>query len=171
VKRLLALMIAIISIALACPVLAQPGPGGAGGTEPGGGPGPGLGHRRVLGFSRSEAFFMRTYNPQTVITVKGAVVSLTLLRGGPGAMRRAVLKTEQGNLTVYLSPDWYLNQEKISLKTGDHLEVTGSKVTLGQEPAIIAKDLKKAGGKTIKLRDDQGVPAWLGERPAGGPAK
>jgi hypothetical protein len=170
-RRLLALMIAIASIGLACPVLAQQGPQGTGGTEPGGVPGPGLGHRRVMGFTRAEGFLMRSYNPETVTTVKGAVVSLTHMGGGPGAICRAVLKMDQGNLTVYLSPDWYLNQKQIPLKTGDQLEVTGSKVTLTQEASIIAKDIKKAGGKTINLRDDKGVPVWLGERPAGGPAK
>ena len=40
-------------------------------------------------------------------------------------------------ITVYLGPDWYLDQRKISLKAGDKLAVTGSKVTLGKQPSII----------------------------------
>jgi hypothetical protein len=174
-RRLLALLIAISSIALVCPVLAQPGAGGGGGPEPEGALRPGRTHR-VMGYDRNVALFMRMYNPQTVTTVKGAVESLgpeaSKVRGA-GAMRSAVLKTDHGSITVYLSPDWYLDQERISLKAGDQLEVTGSKVTLGKnkQPAIIAQKLKKSGGKTITLRDAKGVPVWLGQRPTGGPAK
>ncbi|MFH1595142.1 MAG: hypothetical protein ABIG94_02045 [Pseudomonadota bacterium] len=170
-KSLLALMIAISIIALVCPVLAQPGPGGGGGTEPGGGLGPKK-SRRIMG-PHAERQLMRLYNPQTVTTVKGAVESLGTMppSGGPTATHSAVLKTDRGNITVYLGPDWYLDQQKISLKAGDKLAVTGSKVTLGGQPSIIAKDLKKGGGKTITLRDDKGVPVWLGQRPPNGPAK
>jgi len=171
VKSFLALIIAITSITLVCPVLAQPGPGGGGGTEPGGGLGPRK-SRRIMG-PHAERQLMRLYNPQTVTTVKGAVNGLGTMppSGGPTATRSAVLKTDRGNITVYLGPDWYLDQQKISLKAGDKLAVTGSKVTLGGQPAIIAKDLKKGGGKTVTLRDDKGVPAWLGQRPPNGPAK
>ena len=82
-----------------------------------------------------------------------------------GVIRSAVLKTEQGNITVFLAPDWYLAEQKVSLKAGDELEVTGSKVTLGQQPAIIVKDLK-VGGKSITLRNDRGYPVWMEKPPA-----
>jgi len=171
VKSLLSLIIAITSITLVCPVLAQPGPGAGGGTEPGGGLGPRK-SRRIMG-PHADRQLMRLYNPQTVTTVKGAVESLGTMppSGGPAATRSAVLKTDRGKITVYLGPDWYLDQQKISLKAGDKLAVTGSKVTIGEQPSIITKDLKKGGGKTITLRDNKGVPVWLGERPPGGPAK
>jgi hypothetical protein len=168
VKSLLALIIALTCIALVCPVLAQPGPGAGSGTEGAGGIGRGMGHRRVMGYDATAARFMRLYNPQTVTTVQGAVESLATAppkTGRARAMRSAVLKTDQGKITVYLSPDWYLDQEKISLKTGDKLEVTGSKVNIGEQPSIIANHLKKVGGKTVTLRDDKGVPVWLGQRP------
>jgi len=173
-KSLLTLIIAITSITLVCPVLAQPGPGAGDGTEGAGGMGRGMGHRRVMGYDSTVAQLMRLYNPQTASTVTGAVESLGTtpsIRGRAMPMRSAVLKTNQGKITVYLSPDWYLDQEKISLKTGDKLEVTGSKVTIGEQPSIIANNLKKVGGKTVTLRDDKGVPVWLGQRPPDGPAK
>jgi len=176
-RRLLALIIAITSMALVCPVLAQPGPGSSGGPEAGGamrpGTGPGMSRRGMSGAAKGTLMLMRSYNPQTVTTVKGVVESLDTLppkSPAPGAMRTAVLKTDQGNIMVYLAPDSFLEQEKISLKAGDELEVTGSKVTLGQQPAVIAKDLR-VGGKSINLRNDRGVPVWM-EAPAGdSPAK
>ena len=103
------------------------------------------------------------YDPKTVTTIKGAVESLETLPpkvgGVPQAIRNAVLKTEQGNITVYLCPDFFLNQKKISLKVGDQLEATGSKVTLKEQPALIVKDFK-VGDKTLVIRNDQGFSLW-----------
>jgi hypothetical protein len=177
VRKLLALIVAITGIALICPALAQPGPAGPGGPEPGGGiaPGkvPGRDNLRRAAGGRGGASGLLTamYDPQTVTTVKGAVETLgTMPPRGWGAIRSAVLKTDQGNITVYLSPDWHLAQQKISLKAGDQLEATGSKATLGEQPCVIAKDLK-VDGKTVTLRDDQGVPVWRGQRPPRVPVK
>jgi hypothetical protein len=151
------LAVFIVIIALVCPALAQPGGGGMG---PGRGMGP------------------RMYNPQTVVTVKGQVASLENLppmgrRAGRGmgvAQVAAVLKTEQGNLRVHLGPGWYLEQEGVALKAGDTLEVTGSNVTVGQQPTIIAKDIQ-VNGKTLNLRDEQGLPLWRGMGPGQAPSK
>ena len=170
-KRLLALMIAIISIALVCPVLAQPAPGGSGyGTRAA----PSRSRRGMRSAASAMMMLVRLYNPQTVTTVKGQVVSLGTLPPKTtvtGALRSAVLKTEQGDITVFLAPDWYLAEQKVSLKAGDEVEVTGSKVTMGTaRPAIIVKDLK-VGGKSIALRDDGGAPIWLGPAPSDSPAK
>ena len=41
------------------------------------------------------------------------------------------------------------------------MEVTGSKVTLNNQPALIAREVK-VNGTTLKLRDDQGLPVWRG---------
>jgi hypothetical protein len=162
-RRLLALIITITSMALVCPVLAQPGPGA----------GPGTGRRAMRSAAQGTLMLIRNYNRQTVTTMKGVVESLSTLppkSQAPGAISTAVLKTEQGNITVYLAPLSFLEEQKISLKAGDELEVTGSKVTLGQQPALIVKDLR-VGGKSITLRDDGGMPVWM-EAPVGGsPAK
>jgi hypothetical protein len=117
---------------------------------------------------------IRAYNPKTVTTVKGAVQSLRTMPFNsqvPGAMLAAVLKTEQGEITVYLAPAEYLSQLNISLKAGDEVEVTGSKVTLGkQPPSIIVKDLK-VGDKSAALRNERGVPIWMAGQPGSGSSK
>jgi hypothetical protein len=110
------------------------------------------------------------YNPQTVTTVKGAVEKVEELSMGRMGMkiRELILKTEKGSLAVHLAPDWYLDQEKFAVKAGDTVEVTGSQVTLNNQPAMIAKDITM-NGKTLKLRDDQGLPAWRGAGRGMGP--
>jgi hypothetical protein len=152
------LVVMVLCLALAHPALAQTGPGGGGrGMGMGGGMGP------------------RLYDPQTVATVKGQVEKLADLpsMGGGGGMgmqyRGVTLKTDQGSLMVHLGPGWYLDEKKFPVKVGDTMEVTGSKVTLNNQPALIAREVK-VNGTILKLRDDQGLPLWrgMGQGPGGG---
>lgn len=166
-KRFLVLLIIILSPALVGPVLAQLDPGGGAGREPGGGPTPTMRHGMARGhIAGATSMLMRLYDPKTVTTVKGAVESLEttrpMLRAAAETIRYVVLKMEAGTIKVYLAPDWYLDQEKVSLKVGDKLEVTGSKVTINKQPAIIANGLK-VRGKTVTLRNEKGIPGWLGQ--------
>jgi hypothetical protein len=162
-KKLLALMIALTGIALVAPVLAQP----VGNTGPAGpGTDPVKNRRDMRNAARGMMILMQAYNPKTVTTVTGSVQSLGTLPPNnptPGAAVSAVLKTKQGAMTIYLVPNWYLEEEqKITLKAGDELEVTGSKVSLskGQPEDLIVRAFK-VGGKNVTLRDDRGVPIWL----------
>jgi hypothetical protein len=156
-NKAMGFLVLMLSLALVNPGLAQMG-GGGGGMGPGGGMG------------------ARLYNPQTVTTIKGTVEKLEDLpsmgRGGSRGMefRGALLKTDQGSLLVHLGPGWYLDDNKFTLKAGDTLEATGSKVTLNNQPALIAREVT-VNGKTLKLRDDQGLPVWrgMGSGPGMGP--
>jgi hypothetical protein len=136
----------VMTLALVGPALAQPGPGGGMGR----GMGPML------------------YNPQTVTTVTGQVEKLEDLPsmgggGGQGMQHRGLLlKTDQGSLVVHLGPGWYLDEKKFAVKAGDTVSATGSKVTLNNQPALIAREVT-ANGTTLKLRDDQGLPVWRGK--------
>jgi hypothetical protein len=154
-NKAMALFIVVLIGASAGPALAQPGPGAGRRMGPGGGMGP------------------RFYNPQTVTTIKGQVESLETLsgmgrRGGRGMMhRRVVLKTDQGRIIVHLGPTWYVTEEKLPLKVGATLEVTGSKVTRNGKTVIVAREAK-TDGKTLTLRDEQGLPVWRGMGRGGG---
>jgi len=159
-KLMLLALVALLACALAAPVGAQPGAmGGEKGPGPGMGPGGGPGRGMGMGMGMK-------YNPQTLITVKGTVEKLEDFPSpGPGGQsggkyRIIILKTDAGQTHhIHLGPTWYFDQKKFSLKTGDEVEVTGSKVTMGQQEIILAGTVK-CGGKTLHLRDDQGVPAW-----------
>ncbi|MFP3867647.1 MAG: hypothetical protein ACLFUU_05730 [Desulfobacteraceae bacterium] len=148
-KKLTGLMILALTLALACPVLAQPRQGG-----PGAGPGP-------MG--------PRLYDAKTVTTVQGTVESLetvpTMGRRGRKGMewQQLVLKTDKESLTVHLGPAGYASEQGIEPKVGDAIEVTGSKVTRGQQTILLASEVK-AKDKILKLRDEQGYPLWRGWR-------
>jgi hypothetical protein len=150
IKGILVIALAM-TMTLAGPALAQP--------RPGGGMGRGMGPL--------------SYNPQTVTTVTGQVEKLeelpSLGRGGGKGMhyRGVLLKTDQGSLMVDLAPGWYLNEKNFAVQVGDTVSATGSKVMLDNQPGLIAREVT-VNGTTLKLRDEQGVPAWHRAGPGGG---
>jgi hypothetical protein len=145
-------IVLLMTVALVDPAAAQPQkmPGGGAMQAPGGGQG------------------MRMYDPQTVTTISGAVEKLEdfPMPGAGGQqtlkLRMAVVKTAQGSKAVLLGPDVYLDRVKMVLKSGDQVEVTGSRIPSQKLGEIIVAAEVKSGGKTFKLRDEQGVPVWAG---------
>ena len=127
-------------------------------ADPGRG-GRGSGDRGMAGGYRGM------YNPATVETVTGTIESIDL-SAPMKRMRRGThltLKTEKGPLSVRLGPEWYVEQLDEKLAKGDLVEVKGSRVTFDGNPAVIAAEVKK-GDAVLKLRDENGFPAWAGWR-------
>ena len=74
-----------------------------------------------------------------------------------------MLQTEKETIEVHLGPAGYLEKQALQIAANDTITVTGSRVMLGGKPAIIAGQIKK-GDEVLKLRDENGVPAWSGGR-------
>jgi hypothetical protein len=105
------------------------------------------------------------YDPQTVETVSGEVISVDKVaygrRGYYGV--HLLLKTDKGDLSVHLGPSWFVGRQTVKIAVHDAIEVTGSKVTYGGKPALIAAEIRK-GGETLRLRTAEGLPLWRGGR-------
>jgi alanine racemase len=104
------------------------------------------------------------YNPKTVETLSGEVVSVEKFTPGR-RMSYGVhftLKTEKEAIPVHMGPSWYLEKQAMVLAPGDKMEVTGSRITYEGKPTIIAAEVKK-GDQVLKPRDTAGVPAWAGQ--------
>lgn len=108
----------------------------------------------------------RHYDPQTVETVEGTVTSVdrvaTSGRWGGGV--HLMLQTAQGPLAVHLGPAWFIDSQTLRVAAGDRVTVTGSRLEVGGQPALIARTLTK-GSETLTLRDETGRPVWAGQRP------
>jgi hypothetical protein len=111
----------------------------------------------------------RMYDPKTVETVRGEVVSVEKIpeKGGMAGGIHLTLKTDKESVSVHLGPSWYLDQQSLKIAPKDQVEVRGSRITFEGKPAIIAAEVKK-GQEVLKLRDDNGVPVWSGRRGRGG---
>jgi hypothetical protein len=106
------------------------------------------------------------FDPKTVQTVEGTVVSIDNITPMPG-MRPGVqlqLKNPKGLIPVHLGPLWYLENQDIDLKPNDTVEVTGSRVFCVNQDVIMAMEIRH-GNKTIKLRDPKGRPLWIVTHP------
>jgi hypothetical protein len=105
----------------------------------------------------------RMYDPKTVVTVKGEVVSVDKVPSprGKGHGVHLTLKTEKETVSVELGPDWYVEKQPVGIQAKDRVEVKGSRVMLQGKPAIIAAEVKK-GDRSLVLRDANGIPAWSG---------
>ena len=102
----------------------------------------------------------RPYDPTTEVTMKGSVEEVTEQSGHRGwSGTHLTLKTDTETLDVHVGPSWFISQNQFSFAKGDQIEITGSKVKLGKGNALLAREIKK-GGKTLTLRNAQGIPVW-----------
>lgn len=113
-----------------------------------------------------RALNARDYDPGTETTVTGKVEQVKQVSGRRGwSGTHLVLKTEAGAMEVHAGPSSYLSGQGFAFAAGDQVEVLGSKVKMGESEALIAREIKK-DGKTLVLRNAQGVPQWAGGRRA-----
>ncbi len=120
---------------------------------------------RGMGEWERGSRYNRMFDPKTVETVRGEVVSVDKIvpRKGMSYGLHAVLKTDKEEISVHLGPGWYMEKQEFKVATGDTIEVKGSRIAFRGKPAIIAEEVKKGEG-VLKLRDEAGVPAWSGGR-------
>jgi hypothetical protein len=126
--------------------LAQPGGKGSGGWGQGSG-------------------YNRMYDPNTVETISGAVLSVEKITPGHGMSYgvHLIVKTDGETISVHLGPGWFIERQDITIEPKDIIEVTGSRISYQGKPAIIAAEVKK-GDELLKLRDENGIPYWAGWR-------
>ena len=107
----------------------------------------------------------RMYNPQTVETISGEVVSVDKITPGKGMSYgiHIVVKTAKETISVHLGPGWYIENQDVTIEPKDKIEVKGSRITFEGKPALIAAEVKK-GDEVLTLRDANGVPVWAGWR-------
>ena len=109
--------------------------------------------------------YNRKYDTKTFTEIKGEITKIEQfvhVRGmSPGI--HIMIKTGVDTVSVHLGPKWFMDKQNAQFKfvTGDKVEVKGSKVTIGRNPVIIAREITK-GGNTLKLRDEKGIPEWAG---------
>ena len=109
--------------------------------------------------------YARTYNPQTVETISGEVLSvdkITPMKGMSYGIH-IVLKTNKETIPVHLGPGWYIENQDVKIAPKDKIEVRGSRITFGGKPTLIAAEVKK-GDEVLTLRDANGFPVWSGWR-------
>jgi|APFre7841882590_1041340.scaffolds.fasta_scaffold26306_4 hypothetical protein len=105
----------------------------------------------------------RAYDANNVETITGEVVGLEKIPspGGKGYGVHLSVKTEKETLAVEVGPGWYVEKQPVKIEVKDILEIRGSRVASHGKPAIVAAEIRK-GDQILKLRDENGIPAWSG---------
>lgn len=115
----------------------------------------------VAVLAASSTLAQGNYDPKTVETLEGKVLSIE--KTTPAKKRgygvHLTLQTDKETIAVHLGPAWYSDNQTPKIETNDTITLTGSRVTLGGKPAIIAAQVKK-GNEILKLRDENGIPMW-----------
>jgi hypothetical protein len=114
---------------------------------------------------RAGSPYNRMYDPKTVETISGEVISvdtLTFMRGMSYGVH-AILRTNKETVSVHLGPGWYILNQDTKIEPKDRIEVKGSRIIFLGKPAITAAEVKK-GEEILKLRDENGFPVWSGWR-------
>ena len=103
------------------------------------------------------------YNPSTVVTVTGTVVSTTLspVKSGLPYLVYLTMQTGEGKINIFLGPSLYIEKMPFHVNMLDRIQVTGSKIMWEGSPVILAAEVKK-GDQVQKLRNPNGVPLWSG---------
>lgn len=112
----------------------------------------------------------RPYDPATVETLTGTVEEVKLMSFGRAQMGGGVhllLKTEKETLEVHLGPRFYLEENEFAVEPGEKLQVTGSRVMMGNQTALLARELQ-LGDYRLELRTEDGTPLWAGQGPGAG---
>ncbi len=133
--------------------------------------GPGPGDCYGCGWGRGGCGgFSRMYDPSRAEIVKGQVVSLEQIaplrgRGNGGGVGLKV-NTGTETLFVHLGPQWFVDKQGVKIAAGDTVEIKGVKAVRRGQDVFIAAEVKR-GQDDLKLRDENGVPAWAGCRRGG----
>ena len=122
------------------------------------------GHRGSGGWGHGS-HYGRMYDPNSIETISGEVVSVETFtpRGGMSQGVHLLVKTGNETVNVHLGPLWYIENQDIRIQPKDTIEVKGSRVSFTGQSAIIAAQVKK-GDATLILRDESGFPVWSGWR-------
>ncbi len=125
--------------------------------------GTGLYARYGRGLRKNAA--VQYYDARTEKVISGKIVKIKTVDSfgyGNRNYKSVELEVKANTKTyvVHIGPEWYVN-DKVNLKVGDKITVTGSYTKVNSKYMIIVREIKR-NGKTYRFREKDGVPIWAG---------
>ncbi len=142
------LLVAGVALVLAAAAMADGGHGRRGDGDCGKGRGP-----------------WQSFEAGKTETITGTVVAMEPIANhrGKGQGMELKLNTGTGQAIIHVGPQWYLDQQTVKIVSGDVVEIIGAKASRRGADIFIASEVKK-GNEVLKLRDENGAPAWRKQR-------
>ena len=98
------------------------------------------------------------HDAQQATSVEGTVEDVSV-HDRPGSTHATIRTGDGRTVTVVMGPAGYLEQQGIELRQGDQVQVSGSRMSVEGQDAIVAREVRK-GDRTVTLRDQSGQPRW-----------
>jgi hypothetical protein len=121
----------------------------------------GHGHGHGRGRQGHRGLGNRMYNPDSVETITGEVISVNQFTSNRGRSQGMYMQMRTGNETVsvHLGPAWYWQNQGMTIEPNDRIQVQGSRINRAGNSTMIAAQVHK-GNQVMRLRDANGVPVW-----------
>jgi hypothetical protein len=123
----------------------------------------GMQSRRGMGMGKGMNQAYRMFDSKTIENISGEVISIDNSTGvkGNNIGVHLTLKTDKETISVHLGPSWFIDKQDVKIQAKDKIEIKSSRIIYQGKPTIVAMYVNK-GGKSIKLRDENGKPVWSG---------
>lgn len=103
------------------------------------------------------------YDPAAMVRISGSVQEVREVPEPPALKGiHVTVKNERAVFHVYLAPARFLRLFAITLKTGDELQIYGSKTRFKGADLVLARELRR-NTDVLVLRDEKGNPYWEDE--------
>jgi len=102
------------------------------------------------------------FDPENIEEFMGIVKEVEYVECDSGMGKHVVLllTAADGDIYVALSPDWYLENQQMTLNEDDVITVKGSYIeNYWEKPVIIAQEIEK-DGNSLQFRNASGQPEW-----------
>lgn len=104
------------------------------------------------------------YDVANEVKIKGVVAEVREVPGNSEGVY-LVVKTDTATALVRVAPAAFLREMDTSFAVGNQVQVTGARALNVAEEQILAREIV-VGTNTVTLRDDRGIPVWVGWNPA-----
>ena len=104
---------------------------------------------------------MQRFAPGSISTFQGEVTDIQRVARRWHSGVHLAVATSSGMTTVVLGPDFFVDEQSVTLGKGDLVEVTGWSVDSGGTVVFVAQEVKR-GPDTLRLRSNTGMPLWAG---------
>jgi sporulation protein YlmC with PRC-barrel domain len=118
--------------------------------------------RGAMGGWQTHGKYGQLFDRNKIERVRGKVVrseSVTPLSGMDPGIALTVRDENDKNVVVHVGPEWFVRHQQDKFTEGEDVDVSGSRVNVDGKPVIMATQLR-VRGRTLTLRNDNGVPAW-----------
>lgn len=110
--------------------------------------------------------YSQVYAPEHATRVSGRILAVERFRPREGMAEGVRVQVSSGAtpVWVHLGPVAFVEVQRVRLAIGDDVLVNGVTVKDGEQAVVIATRVER-GGQVLRLREQDGTPAWLDFRP------